>query len=117
MFNVKFKEKAREARKTRVRNKIHGTNARPRLAVFKSAKQIYVQLIDDDKGVTLASASTLADEIKGKGKERAATLGKLIAERAVAKGHEAIVFDRASYRYHGQIKELADAARTAGLKF
>ncbi len=117
MFNVKFKEKAREARKNRVRNKIHGTIARPRLAVFKSAKQIYVQLIDDDKGLTLASASTLADEIQGKGKERAASLGKLIAERATGKGIVAVVFDRASYRYHGQIKELADAARTGGLKF
>jgi large subunit ribosomal protein L18 len=115
-MNILKKQRARLARKVRVRNKIHGTAARPRLAVFKSAKHIYVQLIDDEKGSTLASASSLADEVNGKGKDKAKAVGKLIAERAIQKGCATAVFDRSSYPYHGQIKELAEGAREAGLK-
>jgi large subunit ribosomal protein L18 len=117
MFSVAKKQKARVARSIRVRAKIHGTAERPRLAVYKSAHHVYVQVVDDDKGFTLVSASSLADEIKGKGKERAAAVGKLVAERAVEKGLKSVVFDRSSYQYHGVIKELADAARAAGLQF
>lgn len=117
MANVAKKNKAQRARRIRVRAKISGTAARPRLAVYKSAKHVYVQLIDDEKGHTLASASSLADEIKGNGKTRAAGVGKLIAERGVDKGVKAVVFDRAGHKYHGVVKELADAARAAGLQF
>lgn len=116
MISVRHKFEARQARKQRVRDKINGTATRPRLAVFKSASHMYVQLIDDVAGKTLLAASSLADEIKGKGKERAAAVGKLIAERAVGKGIQTAVFDRAGHRYHGQVKELAEAARAAGLK-
>ncbi len=116
MANMIKKRAARKARKIRVRLKVRGTTERPRLAVFRSAKHIYVQVIDDTKGATLVSASTVADKVDGKGKARAAAVGKLIAERAKEKGVEAVVFDRAGYRYHGQVKELADGAREAGLK-
>ena len=117
MFSVAKKQKSRTARRVRVRNKIHGTAKRPRLAVFKSARHVYAQIVDDDKGLTLASASSLADEVKGNGKVKAAAVGKLVAERAAEKGVKSVVFDRSSYQYHGQIKELADAARSAGLQF
>ena len=117
MFRTDRKDKARKARLERVRRYIHGTAAKPRLSVFKSLNHVYAQLIDDDQGVTLLAASSLADEIGGKGKEQASAVGKLLAERAVQKGIQQAVFDRGSYRYHGVIKELADAARTAGLKF
>ena len=116
MFRVDFKKKARDARKKRVRSVVSGTAERPRLAVYKSARHMYVQLVNDEKGVTLASASTLADEIAGNGKERAASVGKLVAERALGIGIQTVVFDRAGHRYHGQVKELAEAARAAGLK-
>lgn len=116
-MSVYKKNQARLARKRRVRRKIRGTAERPRLAIFRSLKQVYVQIIDDDKGVTLASASSMADKVDGKGIEKAAKVGKLIAERAQAAGITTIVFDRSSFRYHGQVKSLADAAREAGLKF
>lgn len=116
------KNKARRKRHLRVRKKISGTNERPRLSVFRSAKHIYAQLIDDEKGVTLASASTIDKELSGKLKnggdvEAARKVGELIAERAKAKGYERVVFDRGGYLYHGRIKALADAAREAGLQF
>ncbi len=114
---IREKQNARAARKLRVRKKITGTGERPRLAVFKSLRHVYVQLIDDEKGATLLSASSLADEVKGAGKVQAAAIGKLIAERAQAKGVENVVFDRSSYRYHGVVRALAEAAREAGLKF
>ena len=111
------KNQARMARKRRVRRKIRGSAERPRLAVFRSAKHIYVQVIDDDKGVTLASASSLTDKVDGKGVEKAAKVGALAGERAKAAGINTIVFDRSSFRYHGRVKALADAVREAGLKF
>jgi large subunit ribosomal protein L18 len=95
---------------------------RPRLSVFRSGRHIYAQLIDDANGVTLAAASTLdkdlrADVKTGANKDAAVAVGKLIGERARAKGIDAVVFDRGGYRYHGRVKALADAAREAGLNF
>lgn len=101
-----------------VRKKVNGTSERPRLSVFRSNKSIYAQLIDDIKGVTLASASTL--ELGDKTKlnvENAKQVGKKIAEKAVATGIQSIVFDRNGYLYHGNIKALAEGAREGGLKF
>ena len=99
-----------------IRSKITGTGAKPRLAVFKSNSQIYAQLIDDVSGVTLASASSLS--IKGgTKKEQAAEVGKNLADQAKASNIESVVFDRGGFVYHGRIKQLAEAAREAGLKF
>lgn len=108
--------------KMRVRKIVNGTAQQPRMTVFRSNKQIYVQFIDDVQGVTLASASSLdkevADKVKGVNKSQEATVvGKLAAERAKAKGIEKVSFDRNGYLYHGRIKMLADAAREGGLKF
>jgi large subunit ribosomal protein L18 len=114
------KKKIRFRRKLRIRSNVAGTGARPRLVVFRSNRGIYVQLIDDQKAVTVASASTLDAEVTAKSKggvEGARAVGKLIASRAMAKKVEAVVFDRGGYLYHGRIKALADAAREAGLKF
>ena len=114
------KQVVRFKRKLRIRSKIDGTTERPRLAVFRSNKQIYAQLIDDVKGHTLVAASTLDEELKGKvGStiEGAKSLGNMLAKRALAKKISTIVFDRSGYIYHGRIKALADAAREAGLKF
>ena len=105
--------------KRRIRKKISGTTSVPRLSVFRSNKQIYAQLIDDTKGVTLAAASsyknTAADK-KNKS-EQAAVVGKEVAEKAVKAGIESVVFDRNGYLYHGRVKQLADSAREGGLKF
>ena len=105
----------------RIRKKVDGTAARPRLAVFRSDKHIYAQAIDDATGATVACASTMDKDLRpkqGKGKTDAAkVVGGAIAERLKAKGIEAVVFDRGGYLYHGRIKALADAAREAGLKF
>ncbi|RXZ82764.1 50S ribosomal protein L18 [Paenibacillaceae bacterium] len=119
MINKGDKNKARLKRHLRVRKKINGTTARPRLSVFRSAKHIYVQLIDDVQGVTLASASTQDKSFGGNGGnvEAARQVGTLIAERAKAKGVAKVVFDRGGYLYHGRIQALADAAREAGLEF
>ena len=103
--------------KTRIRGKISGTQARPRLTVFRSNKQIYAQIIDDENGRTLASASSLKMDAQGTKKEIAARVGEVIAQAATAQGIESVVFDRNGYLYHGRIKELADAARNGGLKF
>ncbi|MFC5401811.1 50S ribosomal protein L18 [Cohnella soli] len=113
------KNKARLKRHLRVRKKITGTNERPRLSVFRSSKHIYAQLIDDVKGITIASASTVEKEVSGNGGnvESAQKIGTLIAERAKSKGYERVVFDRGGYLYHGRIQALADAAREAGLQF
>ncbi|MCS7296300.1 MAG: 50S ribosomal protein L18 [Dehalococcoidia bacterium] len=113
---------ARKRRHLRVRKKVKGTPQRPRLNVFRSHAHIYAQVIDDTIGHTLAAASDLDDEIAtaaaGKPKtERAALVGRLIAERARAKGIEAVVFDRGGYKYHGRVKALAEGAREGGLKF
>jgi large subunit ribosomal protein L18 len=103
--------------KYRVRNKISGTTERPRMTVFRSNKQIYVQIIDDLSGKTLAAASSLGMEGKMPKKEQAAKVGELIAKKAQEAGIIAVVFDRNGYLYHGRVKEVADAARNAGLKF
>ena len=111
--------KARLKRHARVRSKISGTPECPRLDVFRSAKHIYVQIIDDVNGTTLASASTVEKDFGAYGgnKEAAKKVGELIAKRALEKGIENVVFDRGGYVYHGRVKELAEGAREGGLKF
>ena len=107
-------------RATRTRTRLKAlANGRPRLSVFRSAKNIYAQIIDDAQGVTLVAASSLEGEKKAKGsdKDAAARVGKLVAERAKEKGVTDVVFDRGGYLYHGRVKALADAAREAGLNF
>src|ERR1022692_2924808 len=103
----------------RIRRKLRGTAERPRLAVFRSVAHIYAQVIDDSLGTTLVSASTVDKGGKTNGGNVAAAkaIGKLVAERAREKGIQKVVFDRGGYQYHGRIKALADAARTAGLEF
>jgi len=102
----------------RIRVKIQGTPERPRLNVYRSLNHIYAQVIDDSKGLTLVSASTVAEKAKTGGNVAAAKeIGKLVAERAQEKGIKKVVFDRGGYLYHGRIKALADAAREAGLDF
>ena len=103
--------------KYRVRNKISGTPECPRMSVFRSNKQIYVQVIDDLSGRTLASASSLGMTEKMPKKEQAAKVGELIAKKAQEAGITTVVFDRNGYLYHGRVKEVADAARNGGLKF
>ena len=113
------KNTARLKRHARVRKKISGTAARPRLNVFRSTKHIYAQLIDDVAGVTLASASSMDKGFEGFGgnKEAAKKVGMAIARKAQEKGISEIVFDRSGYIYHGRVKELAEGAREGGLKF
>ena len=110
---------ARVRRHKRVRKLIKGTTARPRLCVFRSAKHIYAQIIDDAVGNTLVSASTLEGSFTGNGgnKEAAHAIGKLVAERALEKGIKQVVFDRGGYIYHGRVAELASGAREGGLEF
>ena len=112
------KNEARLRRHRRVRGKISGTAARPRLDVFRSAKHIYAQVIDDEKGVTLVSASTMDKDFEGFGGnvEAATQIGKKIADRALAKGITEVVFDRGGFVYHGRVKALAEGAREGGLK-
>jgi large subunit ribosomal protein L18 len=115
-------QQARRRRHLRVRKRVVGSPERPRLNVFRSSKHIYVQVIDDAAGHTLASASTvdveLRDQVKGKTKsEQAKLVGRLVAERALESGVRQVVFDRGGYVYHGRVKALADAAREAGLDF
>ncbi len=107
---------AKRAQRNRTRLKSLA-NGRPRLSVFRSSKNIYAQIIDDERGVTLAWASTLEAEGKGADKDAAAAVGKLVAERAIEKGVKDVVFDRGGYIFHGRVKALADAAREAGLNF
>jgi len=109
-------------RHKRVRSKITGTTQRPRLCIFRSANNIYAQIIDDTNRVTIAAASSLDAEVKGAvnhtgNKEAAKKVGEMIAKRAVEKGITEVVFDRGGYLYHGRVQELAEAAREAGLKF
>ena len=112
----------RRAQRNRTRLRKVG-DGRPRLSVFRSAKNIYAQVIDDERGVTLAAASSLEGEGKGKSKSKgsdkdaAARVGALVAQRAIDKGVKEVVFDRGGYLYHGRVKALADAAREAGLNF
>ena len=112
----------RQIRHARVRNKVSGTTARPRLSVYRSLNNIYAQVIDDDAQKTLVSASTLDEELKSKlkatgNKIAAKAVGELVAKRAIDAGIKEVVFDRGGYIYHGRVKELADAAREAGLEF
>lgn len=109
--------KSRVKKRVKIRKRVFGTPQRPRLCIYKSSKNIYAQLIDDASGTTLASASSLADKVTGPGREVAQAVGKLVAERALKKNLDKIVFDRSGYVYHGRVKALADGAREAGLKF
>lgn len=122
MINKIDKNQERQRRHERVRKTVSGTSARPRLCIYRSASNIYVQIIDDTKGVTLCSASSIEKEIKAKvaGKtkiEQAEIVGKEIAERAMKKGIKTVVCDRGGYLYTGRVKKLTDSARTAGLEF
>jgi large subunit ribosomal protein L18 len=122
MINKKDKNAVRRKRHQRVRNKISGTDARPRLCVYRSNKEIYAQVIDDVAGVTLASANTMekdiAAQVKGKSKVDAAKIvGETVAKRAKAKKIETVVFDRSGYLYTGRVEALATGAREAGLNF
>ena len=118
MVNKPNSNKARLKRHGRIRNKISGTAQCPRLNVFRSLKNIYAQIIDDDKGVTLVSASSLElKETYGGNKDAAKEVGKLIAEKAVKEGISEVVFDRGGYIYHGRVASLAEGAREGGLKF
>jgi large subunit ribosomal protein L18 len=116
------RNQTRLKRHARVRKNISGTKARPRLNVYRSLAEIYAQVIDDEAGHTLVSASSIDHELRGqmnglKKTEQARLVGKALAERARAKGIEAVVFDRGGYRYTGRVKALADAARESGLNF
>ena len=118
MINKKPRNKSRQKRHLRIRQFVKGTEARPRLNVFRSSKNITAQIIDDTKGVTLVSASSLLEGMaSGSNVAAAQAVGKLVGERAVAAGIKAVVFDRGGYLYHGRVKALADAAREAGLEF
>ena len=119
MVSKKDSNKARLKRHKRVRSKVSGTAQRPRLDVFRSAKNIYAQVIDDVAGVTLVSASTTEKDFTeyGGNKDAAKKVGLMIAERCKAKGIENVVFDRGGYLYHGRVKELAEGAREGGLQF
>ena len=122
MIKIVNKNEDRKIRAKRVRAKISGTTERPRLNVFRSLSNIYAQVIDDTKGITLASASTMdkniAKSIEGKTKQEAAFIvGQAIAKNAMSKGVKQVVFDRAGYQFTGRVKALADGARDAGLEF
>ena len=122
MINKLDKNNERQRRHARVRKTVHGTSSRPRLCVYRSLSNIYAQIIDDDKGVTLASASTMDKAMRGmmKGKtklEQATIVGQEIAKRAIEKGIKAVVFDRGGYLFTGRIKNISDGARAGGLEF
>lgn len=118
MVSKQDSNKARSRRRARVRGKVSGTAARPRLSVYRSLNHIYAQLIDDVKGVTLAAASTTEKGFENGGNvEAAKKVGELLGQRAAEKGIEECVFDRGGYIYHGRVQALADGARAAGLKF
>jgi len=120
IHKLSTREQHRARRHLRVRKKVRGTAARPRLVVFRSSKHIYAQLVDDDRGVTLVGASDRSEGLPGDGKGKTAKsfgLGQLVAERAKTQGITTVVFDRAGYRYHGRVKAVADGARKGGLEF
>ncbi|MDD2452904.1 MAG: 50S ribosomal protein L18 [Synergistaceae bacterium] len=121
-MKIKSRSVMREIRHARLRKNVSGTAAKPRMAVFHSLSHIYVQFIDDEAGHTLAAASTVEPSVKASlsatcNIEAARMLGKIAAERALAKGINAVVFDRGGHMFHGKVKALADSAREAGLKF
>lgn len=116
------REALRQRRHRRVRKKVEGTAERPRLNIYRSLCNIYAQIIDDTQAVTVASASTIDPEVKGRIKtggdmESAKVVGEVVAKRALEKGIKKVVFDRGGYQYHGRVQSLADAAREAGLEF
>ena len=121
MIKKPEKKEIRSRIHKRIRRKLSGTAARPRLAVFRSEAHIYAQVIDDVAGATVVSASTVdkgpREKTKGGNVAAAKAIGKLVAERAKEKGIKSVVFDRGGYQYHGRVKALADAAREAGLEF
>lgn len=122
MLNKPVRNEAREKRHFRARVKIQGTSERPRLNVFRSEKHIYAQIINDDLGQTITAASSLDKELKdkiscGSNKEAAKAVGELVAKKALDAGVKRVVFDRGGNIYHGRVKELAEAARQAGLEF
>ena len=124
-MRIKTKEDRRQRIKYRIRKRVEGTEARPRLTVFRSVAHIYVQVVDDMTGRTVASASTVEPAVKGTMDEQARggnvagakAIGKAIAERLIEKGVKRVVFDRNGFLYHGRVKAVADAAREAGLEF
>jgi len=114
----KDRAEVRRAVHKRIRRKVKGSAARPRLTIYRSLNHIYVQIIDDEQGRTIASASTTEKDLRGEtggNIDAAVRVGRAIAERALTRGIEQVVFDRGGYRYHGRVKALADAAREAGL--
>jgi len=122
MTKIKTRQESHIRKHKRVRRKVSGSPEYPRLCVYRSIKNIYVQIIDDLKGITLASASSQDKDIRGKltqggNKEAAKQIGLLVAKRAKEKGIENVIFDRGGYLYHGRVKSLADGAREGGLKF
>lgn len=122
MSRIDEKKKNRLNRRKRIRSKVHGTAQRPRLSVFRSARHIYAQIINDDLGTVITSASTMEGQFRGSGKnggnmDAAREVGKLLAERAVTKNIEMVSFDRGGFKYHGRVKSLAEAVRDGGLKF
>lgn len=121
-MSILTKEEHRKIRHKRVRKKIRGTSERPRLSVFRSACNIYAQIIDDEKGQTLVGISTLSPEIKDKVRnggniEAAKLLGRMLAQKALEKNVKMVVFDRGGYKFHGRVKALATSAREHGLEF
>lgn len=122
MIKIISRNELRKIRHKRIRKLLKGTSAKPRLSIYISLKQVYAQLIDDENGNTLVSVATtekgLKEDLKDKNlTEKAKVVGKLIAERALEKGINTVVFDRSGYKYHGRVKALAEEARKAGLQF
>ncbi|MFP3998794.1 MAG: 50S ribosomal protein L18 [Desulfosalsimonas sp.] len=122
MSSTQKKEAMRIKRKRRIRRRVQGTPERPRLTVFRSARHIYAQIIDDVRGETLAAASSMEKDIRDRGKSQnkkaaAGEIGKLVAQRASEKGIDTVVFDRNGYKYHGRVKAVSDGARENGLHF
>jgi large subunit ribosomal protein L18 len=122
MYALEIKRVRQVRRQLRVRKRFFGTGERPRLAVFRSSKHIYAQIVDDSAGRTLVAASTTEKDVRsqlksGANKKAAETVGKVLGERAKEKGIAQVAFDRRHYKYHGRVKALADAARQAGLQF
>ncbi len=122
MGRIEDKKRTRIARRKRIRAKVQGTALNPRLSVFRSARHIYAQIVNDDLGIVMASASTMDRELKGTLKnsgnvEAARMVGKLLAERATKNKVESVSFDRGGFRFHGRVKALAEAVREGGLKF
>jgi len=122
MSRTRDRKQRRERARRRYRATVRGTAGRPRLSVYRSLRYLYAQLVDDDRGTTIAAASTLEKDLAGSlastaNREAAKKLGGLIAERAKAEGVESVVFDRGGFAFHGVIREIAEGARAAGLKF